>query len=995
MTTSSQGRMISDSGGRGDETHSTGSAVDRRELSRTTAADEDGNDHADTDIGMDLSSAEDDDDDASTLEKKSNPYHLEHSSKQNLGTNPVIRQSPATVPQQEHVTDDSEASADFTKKRRRRLSESTHNSPSPSHSSAPPPAPLYQPPSLQNDDRHTILNHESSNEAKHNDEPVAVSSESSGASAQPAQPTVTAHPPTKEDQGASQEQLDVSSIATTTSPQHQQLRDINPVDISYRWTSASLKLRETLLSRLSISAPTGRIQVIDFSQRGLTESDAECISNALRYNISLAVLKLGYNDLGDKGTSIIASSCSKDGRHHPHLTVLDLAFNGIGDEGCTALSLHMVAGNHTLRNLSLAGNNIRRRGATALAGAIVHGCSLSRLNLSFNRLRTEGTRVLAQAIAESENRVQQLLLRQGGIKLGYNIKPVTMEELHLDDINTKSNGLATLCSMLITSFNLHTISLANNSADDQDMSLLSQALAQNKNLPLKSLVLSFNNITCVGVECLMNAVWGSTTLREVKLDNNKIQDRGAQLCAVVLGSIRLEVLDVSFNKVSTVGIKALMKSLSENDSLQQLSLCGIPMDQNASKAVSYALAYNQSLEKFNIDSCSVGYSGQRHIVAGIVSNRNVKLRILTGFPLGPITMTLGIPQLPDEWGNDRVLSFIRFMWAYWTATLNGETAISSARGPAAPSMVAAAAKKAFGSLSHDDEAKLLYQTEHHAKVVDDNPMVAPETSILVRSLSGRNLQIPSWKVQLEASPPEPKHEYGQESWESDTDSYDRSSYTASSESLHTVHVTAASVDNIRRNRNLGWLRSHMQSLVEVGNLAFNNADLWQLHQYFFSPAYTAEDDLDNDDDKATSYASTPDNPPTPAPSEVGKSGIGRAISFQTLKKAVSAAAQEQGQRPNKRGSLDEELKDHGAPIAKRPKQLKQRIAYYPRVRNKLESLGTKPSAQTLCLLRQLKYVESVMLRGKNVYSRQHPEEHPQEEDFPNTADVEMVLLDLL
>ena len=77
-----------------------------------------------------------------------------------------------------------------------------------------------------------------------------------------------------------------------------------------------------------------------------------------------------------------------------------------------------------------------------------------------------------------------------------------------------------------------------------------------------------------------------------------------------------------------------MKSLSENDSLQVLALSGIPMDQNASKAVSYALAYNASLQVLNVDSCCVGYSGQRHIVAGVVSNRNVKLRALTGFPLG-------------------------------------------------------------------------------------------------------------------------------------------------------------------------------------------------------------------------------------------------------------------------------------------------------------------------------------------------------------------------
>jgi len=122
-------------------------------------------------------------------------------------------------------------------------------------------------------------------------------------------------------------------------------------------------------------------------------------------------------------------------------------------------------------------------------------------------------------------------------------------------------------------------------------------------------------------------------LKEVKLDNNMIQDRGAQLCSVVLGSIRLEVLDVSCNRISTIGVKAIMKSLSENDSLKRLALCGIPMDQNASKAVSYALAYNQSLQRLNIDSCSVGYSGQRHIVAGIVSNRYTKLHSLTGFPL--------------------------------------------------------------------------------------------------------------------------------------------------------------------------------------------------------------------------------------------------------------------------------------------------------------------------------------------------------------------------
>ena len=372
---------------------------------------------------------------------------------------------------------------------------------------------------------------------------------------------------------------------------------------------------------------------VDLSRRGLREDDADLLRTALRHNPQLAVLKLGYNNLGDRGVSVIASSCSIDGRHHRGLTVLDLGFNGIGDDGCTELSLHMIAGNHTLRKLHLSGNRIKQKGAMALAGAILHGCGLSRLHLSANDLGPAGIKVLSGAIAEMDARMQHLLRRQGGIVISA-VRPPAVQHLLLENSAIQSQGIVTLSSMLVSNHSLRVLGLCNNNINDRDMALLSQAFSQNKKLPLSTVHLSFNMITCVGVECFMNAVWGSTTLKEIKLDNNKMQDRGAQLCSVVLGSIRLEVLDISFNRISTVGIKAMMKSLSENDSLRILSLSGVPMDQNASKAVSYALAYNQSLESFSIDSCCVGYSGQRHIVAGIVSNRKVQLRVLTGFPLG-------------------------------------------------------------------------------------------------------------------------------------------------------------------------------------------------------------------------------------------------------------------------------------------------------------------------------------------------------------------------
>jgi len=187
--------------------------------------------------------------------------------------------------------------------------------------------------------------------------------------------------------------------------------------------------------------------------------------------------------------------------------------------------------------------------------------------------------------------------------------------------------------MLLSNASLQVLCLTDNNIDDNDMGVLAQAFTQNKKVPLESIMLSFNQITDVGVEALMNAIWGSPTLKEIKLDNNRMTDRGAQLCAVVSTSITLVKLDISFNAVTTVGIRAIMKNLSEDTNMRRLGMSGIGIDLNAAKAVSFALAYNTSLETIYLDNCQVGYSAQRHITAGIVSNQKAPLKMLTGFPM--------------------------------------------------------------------------------------------------------------------------------------------------------------------------------------------------------------------------------------------------------------------------------------------------------------------------------------------------------------------------
>ena len=378
--------------------------------------------------------------------------------------------------------------------------------------------------------------------------------------------------------------------------------------------------------------------------------------------------------------------------------------------------------------------------------------------------------------------------------------------------------------------------------------------------------------------------------------------------------------------------------------------------------------------------------------------------------IAEITKTLGLPQIPEDWGNDRALSFVRYMWMYARMQLGSQT---TSRGPAPPTAVAASGKTAFAALSASDVCKMQFQQEHMSTQVEDSPVISPDTAILVRSESGHNLQIPVWGDDLLDE---------EDSW-SDSDSFDRSSISEVSINRPTSVVV---VEPERRNKNLRWLRAHLQSLTELGSLVFNNADLWQLHQYFFSPAYTVADEgegagsshLVDECHQSKEGENLNADTPTRLLSTITMQNRGNADAASTecvdshVKSVTSDV--DSTSRSKKRGVLEETLRGAEEPGAKRAKNLRPRIAYFPRIRvsggvvsmlikckiscsymfsqEKLESLGTKPSVQTLSLLRQLKYIESVKRQGKNVYTDESDDVN---QEGPHASDVEMILLDLL
>jgi len=770
--------------------------------------------------------------------------------------------------------------------------------------------------------------------------------------------------------------------------------------------------KESVLRSLSEVLLRGSLTMINLSQRGLTSDDAPLIKAALLRNPHLTAVKLSYNNLGDVGAAILASGIGQqmtaeeaaatsassqisDYKHHASLALLDVGFNGIGDSGCASLSTLAVAGNSKLRTLYLSGNNIRSPGAMALAAAIAKGgCGLSRLHLSANRVGILGTRGISVAIAEAEARRQQIdaakataeaAAAAAGTTLGTAFPTLqSMRELHMGGVNMGPTGCLAISNMVLTNQTLRVLSLSNNGINDRDLALFSQSISRNKNVPLEKIQFSFNRITCAGVESLMNAIWGSPTLKEVRLDNNHIKDRGAQLAAVTLTSVNLKVLDLGFNRISTVGIKAIMKSLSENTSLESLVLSGNPLDVNASKAVSYALAYNRTLKGFHVDNCSVGYAAQRHIAAGIVSNSGLALRAITGFRLGSIAVTLGLPPALDKWSNEQTLKFIRMMWEQ---KRREESELANSHdedddedesnvdqddsfktryskvgkaGPADPTLVVSAAKSAFEAMGDSEGEDLLADTVPPRERLDSCPLVVHDAVMLERSPSG-NIRLPVVDETRERRL-------------SDEVTPLRRMMSTSPVPGAAAKREDLSLDPARRKKLEEWLGQHVTSLTELANLPFNDADLWKLHQYFFSPVGTSIFKKSTDGPQISSSKDSEAKPsPTKSinPTSKKAGGLTRKLSFRHL---GDAGATTDMSGVNRRRSL--EMVDgggsgddgDGAPATKRSRSNKPRIEYYPRVKTALDTLRYQTNQnQVLVKLRQLKYVEGAMFQGRSLH----------------------------
>jgi len=134
------------------------------------------------------------------------------------------------------------------------------------------------------------------------------------------------------------------------------------------------------------------ITTLDLGENKLGTSGAKSLGDMLHSNVNLKEVFLSGNSFSDKDIEHF-TDVMKDFR----LTHFDLSKNCIGEKGGQLLG-PAIGANESLEFLNVSWNNLRRRGAIAVAHGLKNNVMLKQLNLAWNGFGDEGAVALGEAL---------------------------------------------------------------------------------------------------------------------------------------------------------------------------------------------------------------------------------------------------------------------------------------------------------------------------------------------------------------------------------------------------------------------------------------------------------------------------------------------------------------------------------------------------------------------------------------------------------------------
>ena len=329
------------------------------------------------------------------------------------------------------------------------------------------------------------------------------------------------------------------------------------------FSAVGTNLGKAFITRFAhVAYSVRKLEILKLSANKMAEDNDACeaLMNAIENLQSVKVLDLSQNYLGERGVRAVCGGMIKRrrrpidqfGKRPEALKVLNISHDSIGNNGAFALaSMFKAFPDEVSEKLDVSFNGIFQQGATALAEAM---CSQTpdmpslrtfRRDLDFrcNSIGFEGACMLAKCLDGTRSlNLSNNAIKDAGLKMLAKHLKTNFTVTHFDargnDIT--SDGAFYLADCLSENSTLLEISLDSNKLDNRAAIDLAENLSSNRATRLSILDLARNDIEDEGGKRLADFVASNASIARLSLSSNRLSAKGTRACEDVAG-LRIDV----------------------------------------------------------------------------------------------------------------------------------------------------------------------------------------------------------------------------------------------------------------------------------------------------------------------------------------------------------------------------------------------------------------------------------------------------------------------